>query len=105
MRTLRLEMVFVSFAETPKSATLTPPSEVSRTLAALMSRWIFFSPCRYSNAKMSSRRMYAIVCSSRGACSSCEDRGKKRKEREETEEREEREEGEEREEREETEEW
>ena len=44
-----LLVVLVSWPATPKSASLTSPISLSRTLAAFMSRWSFFSVCKYSS--------------------------------------------------------
>lgn len=61
----------VSCPETPKSLILTAPSADSKTLAALMSRCTRCSPCRYTSAFKTWRRIWAISGSPRGRSSSC----------------------------------
>ena len=60
---LRCDFMLVSWAATPKSASLTLPDSASRTLAALMSRWILPSAWRYSSPRSSSRQMMAMRAS------------------------------------------
>ena len=60
----RAPSVWFNCPTTPKSATFTSPAGDSSTFAALMSRWIFPSPCRYSRASTMFFSTKAIVGSS-----------------------------------------
>jgi hypothetical protein len=65
MTVRRLEMVELSCADTPKSASLAVPSSVSSTLPALRSRWISLrSPWRYDSPISTHASASAISSSS-----------------------------------------
>lgn len=59
----RWDLMLVSWAATPKSASLTLPVSERRTLAALMSLWILPSVCRYEIPRSSSRQTMAMCAS------------------------------------------
>ena len=63
---LRLDIVRVSCAATPKSASFTPPLSVRRILLHLMSRWILKIEWRYTRPFNDSPHRYAICASFRG---------------------------------------
>mmetsp|Transcript_25284 Transcript_25284/g.83050 ORF Transcript_25284/g.83050 Transcript_25284/m.83050 type:complete len:370 (-) Transcript_25284:236-1345(-) len=58
-----MQRVCVSEADTPKSASPTSPSAVKSTFAALISRCIMCSPCKYSNASRRLRMIHAMESS------------------------------------------
>lgn len=59
----RWDLMLVNWAATPKSASLTFPVSDRRTLAALISRWILPSVCRYWIPSSSSRQTMAMCAS------------------------------------------
>jgi len=70
-KVLRWDLMFVNWAATPKSASLTLPVSESKTLAALMSRWILPSLWRYWMPRSSSRQTMAMCVSLKFAGLSC----------------------------------